>query len=150
MKALTYHISKYPKRLTHAEVDQAIFNAFGVWSQYTDLTFTEDKLNQVDIDIRFEEGKHFDCEPFDGPGGTLAHAYYPEFGGDAHFDDEETWTVSTSGKINLVQVAAHEFGHSLGLSHSDVPAALMNPFIRYNPMFRLDSDDIQVSLAADW
>jgi Matrixin len=42
--------------------------------------------------------------------------------------------------------AAHEFGHSLGLSHSDVRSALMAPFYRgYDPVFRLDSDDIQVS-----
>jgi matrix metalloproteinase-14 (membrane-inserted) len=45
---------------------------------------------------------------------------------------------------NLFQVAAHEFGHSLGLSHSDVKTALMAPFYRgYEPHFQLDLDDIQ-------
>lgn len=45
---------------------------------------------------------------------------------------------------NLFQVAAHEFGHSLGLSHSDVRSALMAPFYRgYQPYFQLDEDDIQ-------
>lgn len=43
-----------------------------------------------------------------------------------------------------MQVAAHEFGHSLGLSHSDVRTALMAPFYRgYNKAFQLDQDDIQ-------
>ena len=52
----------------------------------------------------------------------MAHAFFPVFGGDVHFDDSEKWTKGRLGSIwgtNLLQTAAHEFGHSLGLSHSD-------------------------------
>ena len=27
------------------------------------------------------------------PPGQVAHAFFPEYGGDAHFDNEEFWTV---------------------------------------------------------
>lgn len=130
VKALTYRISKYPKKLNRQEVDKEVLKAFSVWSDYTDLTFTPKRANPVHIEIRFEEGEHGDGDPFDGAGGTLAHAYFPVYGGDAHFDDAEYWTINSARGTNLFQVAAHEFGHSLGLSHSDVRTALMAPFYR--------------------
>ncbi|XP_055380264.1 matrix metalloproteinase-2 isoform X2 [Condylostylus longicornis] len=143
VKSLSYKISQYPKRLKKTDVDNVIAKAFGVWGAYTDLTFTQKKSGPVHIDIKFAEGEHGDGDPFDGPSGTLAHAYFPVYGGDAHFDDAEHWTIGAYSGTNLFQVAAHEFGHSLGLSHSDTRSALMAPFYRgYDPVFRLDSDDI--------
>ncbi len=55
----------------------------------------------ADIDIAFGVGDHSDLdpetrkfdEPFDGEGETLAHAYFPFFGGNVHFDDDEDWSV---------------------------------------------------------
>ncbi|CAH0557890.1 unnamed protein product [Brassicogethes aeneus] len=143
VKDLTYKISKYPRKLEKKDVDKEIYRAFSVWSDFTDLTFTPSK-GQVHIEIRFESGEHGDGDPFDGPGGTLAHAYFPVFGGDAHFDNSEQWSINSYRGTNLFQVAAHEFGHSLGLSHSDVREALMAPFYRgYDPTFQLHIDDVQ-------
>ncbi|KAG5312241.1 MMP14 protein, partial [Acromyrmex insinuator] len=143
-KNLTYKISKYPTGLNKQEVEKEIANAFSVWTGETDLTFTRKTGHEnVHIEIRFEVGEHGDGDPFDGPGGTLAHAYFPVYGGDAHFDDSERWTIRSYRGTNLFQVAAHEFGHSLGLSHSDVKSALMAPFYRgYDPHFTLDQDDV--------
>ncbi len=65
------------------------------------------------------------------------------FGGDAHFDDDESWTKGTFRGTNLLQTAAHEFGHSLGLSHSDSRSALMAPFYRgFQTRITLNKDDI--------
>lgn len=98
---LTYRISQYPSRrnLKNSDVDREISRAFQVWSEVTPLNFIVKKDGRVHIDIRFVTGEHGDGDPFDGPGSTLAHAYFPQYGGDAHFDNEEQWTVSSySGK----------------------------------------------------
>jgi len=145
VRNLTYKISKYPttNRLSASEVDKEIRKALQVWSDVTDLTFEQRQSGQVHIDVRFEEGEHGDGDPFDGMGGTLAHAYFPVYGGDAHFDNSEDWTIGSHKGTNLLQTAAHEFGHSLGLSHSDQYSSLMAPFYRgYETMVRLDTDDV--------
>lgn len=84
------------------------------------MKFQKKNSGTAHIDIRFEKKRHGDGDPFDGPGGTLAHAFFPQYGADAHFDDQEYWTMEQYTGTNLYQTAAHEFGHSLGLSHSDV------------------------------
>lgn len=71
-----------------------------VWSEVSPLTFTRKYSGSVDIDIRFEKYWHGDNNPFDGQGQTLAHAFFPQFGGDAHFDDDEPWTINLpDGKV---------------------------------------------------
>ena len=118
-----------------------------VWADVTDLNFVHRKYGPVHIDVKFADGEHGDGDPFDGIGGTLAHAFFPVYGGgleknifhdnylnyfsgDAHFDNGEKWTMNSYKGTNLLQTAAHEFGHSLGLSHSDKSKALMSPFYR--------------------
>ena len=53
VKALTYKISKYPKRLKKADVDAEISRAFAVWGEYTDLTFTPKTSGPVHIEIKY-------------------------------------------------------------------------------------------------
>lgn len=142
-KSLTYRVSKYTNKLTRREVDDAFSSAFDVWSRVTDLSFSAANGDASDIDIRFEVGDHGDGDAFDGPGRVLAHALSPDSGGDAHFDNAEDWTISADGQgIDLQWVAAHEFGHSLGLGHSQVSSAVMAPIYRYDSLLRLDTDDM--------
>uniref|UniRef100_A0A3B4X5B4 Matrix metallopeptidase 20a (enamelysin) n=1 Tax=Seriola lalandi dorsalis TaxID=1841481 RepID=A0A3B4X5B4_SERLL len=83
--------------------------------------------------------------PFDGPCGELAHAFQPGegMGGDVHFDEDETWTAGGQG-YSLFAVAAHEFGHSLGLTHSKDPSAIMYPNYRHHSstQYSLSRDDV--------
>lgn len=144
-QVLTYRILNYTPDLRPADVNAAIKKAFSIWSSVTPLKFIKRDRGDADIMISFATGGHNDFIPFDGPGGSVAHAYAPgkDFGGDAHFDEDETWTKSTEG-ANLFYVAAHEFGHSLGLFHSKEPSALMYPIYRkFDPsVFPLHQDDI--------
>ncbi|XP_030648199.1 collagenase 3-like [Chanos chanos] len=143
---LTYRIENYTPDLSVAEVDNAIAKALQVWADVTPLRFTRIYSGVADIMISFTRGAHGDGSPFDGPGNTLAHAFGPAagIGGDAHFDEDETFTSGTSNDYNLFLVAAHEFGHSLGLGHSKVPGALMYPVYSYTDpsSYSLPQDDI--------
>ncbi|XP_070571970.1 matrix metalloproteinase-14-like isoform X1 [Ptychodera flava] len=141
---LTYRIENFTPDLNPEQTRTTIRKAFDVWQDVTPLVFTEIFQGIADIRIQFRRGYHQDAAPFDGPGGTLAHAYFPGqgIGGDCHFDDDEPFTIDTYEGIDLFQVAAHEFGHSLGLGHSSVPGALMAPYYQgYRPNFELPEDD---------
>ncbi|XP_029458282.1 interstitial collagenase [Rhinatrema bivittatum] len=142
---LTYRILNYTPDMAQADVEKAIEKALKVWSDVTPLKFTRIYDGISDIEIAFEAGDHGDNSPFDGPEGLLAHAFQPGkgIGGDTHFDEDEKWTKGTNG-YNLFLVAAHEFGHSLGLSHSNDPGALMFPtYSNDDPdTFHLPQDDI--------
>jgi hypothetical protein len=43
---------------------------------------------------------------------------------------------------NLFQVATHEFGHALGLEHSESKTAVMYSFYDYRSDFKLETDDV--------
>ncbi|VTJ76190.1 Hypothetical predicted protein [Marmota monax] len=88
-------ILRFPWQLVREQVRQTVAEALQVWSEVTPLTFTEVHEGHADIMIDFNRYWHGDNLPFDGPGGILAHAFFPKTHreGDVHFDYDETWTI---------------------------------------------------------
>lgn len=129
------------QQFTADEVKNVMRQAFSKWSALTNIDFNECPTCEgeaVDIWVVFRKYGHEDAYSFDGPGGTLAHAFYPHnnrgLSGDVHFDDSERFTIGSKDGRSLLFVATHELGHSLGLEHSNDRAAVMYPWYQpYDP-----------------
>jgi peptidoglycan hydrolase-like protein with peptidoglycan-binding domain len=122
---LTYHFENYSSDLDQVKIKEAIRGAFDEWDSVSILTFKE-VPSGGDIKLRFVTGQHGDGSTFDGVSGTLAHAFFPGTGMDGQvcFDEMEFWSDDDSG-THLQTVALHEFGHTLGLRHSEDTQAIM-------------------------
>lgn len=137
---ITYGFMNFTSDLAVIVQKRIIEAALGRWAAVAPLHFLEkvdtglpfDHAGAAVPDIRigwFTGPAWF----FDGPDGTLAWGFFPppngsSAAGDVHFDDDETWADGPgAGVIDLNQVATHEFGHSIGLTHETAVTALMNP-----------------------
>ncbi|CAN0367278.1 unnamed protein product [Lampetra planeri] len=137
---LTWRLNSFPLHagLAADTVRTLMSLALKAWSDVADVRFHERPTPphgslEVDIVVEFARSDHGDGYPFDGPGGMLAHAFFPgeySAAGDTHFDDDETWTYgNTDGSgTDVFAVAVHEFGHALGLSHSSSSDSIMRPY----------------------
>ena len=144
--SITYYFINGTGKINGNTERDLIRAAFALWADETPLKFNEVADSaQADILIGWAEDEHGDGDPFDGPGDVLAHASYPNPYQDRqvflHFDDAERWVNSETQNVDLLTVAAHEIGHTLGLDHSNDPNALMYPSYSEPHRF-LGQDDI--------
>ncbi|KAB1205329.1 Metalloendoproteinase 1 [Morella rubra] len=142
--ASQYHLTYGFLQGTPTEAIGPVARAFRTWAAKTHFTFSQAQtLANANIKIGFYRRDHGDRSPFDGAGGTLAHAFAPT-DGRFHYDADEQWSVGARpGAFDLETVALHEIGHLLGLGHSSVEGAIMYSSISQGVTKGLHADDIQ-------
>ncbi|MEO8593581.1 MAG: matrixin family metalloprotease [Candidatus Solibacter sp.] len=144
--ALHYFVNNFTDQIPAETVRSEIERALHEWTHYANFSLSagSSAAGERSFDISFLRGVHGDGYPFDGPGGALAHTFYPNppnpepVAGDLHLDWNEPWRVGSN--IDLYSVVLHEIGHALGLGHSDRPGAVMYPY--YKLATSLTEDDI--------
>nr|XP_055063860.1 collagenase 3-like isoform X2 [Misgurnus anguillicaudatus] len=140
---LTYRIVNYTSKWSNANVDSGIAKALQWWSDVTPLKFTRIFSGNADIMIGFVYRDHGDGDPFKKNTSVLAHASIPTLYPYSylHFNEEKVSSYSEDW-AKFVTVAAHEFGHNLGLAHSQDYNAVMFDAIGESKAC-LNSDDIR-------
>ena len=125
---LTWGIAQMTVDVSTVAQTQALTATFAAWDEVSGLTFTrvadcgfpfnDPRCTTPDIRVLFGTGAHggrgIDL-PFDGPGGSVGHAFDPipaagTAAGDIHLDDGEDWKVDGRSIPDIQAMTMHESG----------------------------------------
>lgn len=148
---LGYVFGSLTTKVPAATVESAIVRALSEWSKYTNVEFAPGTSATAPrtVQVMFASGAHGDAYPFDGPGGVLAHTFYPvpvnpeSIAGDMHLNADQDWHAGSD--VDIYTVALHEAGHAIGLGHTDNPGDVMYPYYRFG--MSLSANDIGAAQA---
>ena len=145
IRDLKYFIKRSDSDMPDSIWHQEIRVAMDSWEAITNVKFIRcENPNEANIIIDIGQGEQ---DSFDGKGGTLAWAYLPpnsSYNGQLlmKFDIAEFLITSPEKAGVLLQnVAAHELGHILGLTHSEINTALMAPYYNKDVAVPQENDD---------
>lgn len=146
--------------LPKSDQKQAVRDALAAWAEVADLAFEErlDGDTTARLLVSFEPKSHGD---WDFEERVLAHAYFPDdtevpgtaIAGDTHIYNKWQWAIGVPpsfpgmvGPFDLKWVLVHEFGHALGIGHSDVEMSIMYPAIHKQRALHDDDKTAIISL----
>jgi hypothetical protein len=127
--------------LSEADLRASTAEAFGLWSSYAPVSFTErPDSGPTPWDQDYDRATHPDIRigyhPI-GDDAVLAHAYLPwdtersGLAGDIHFNETTPFSWSVGGgldTIDFLEVITHEIGHAVGVGHILYADAIMQPY----------------------
>lgn len=127
---ISYHVVRYVGGISAAKQEAILMQAWENWEKVCGVKLIRRKSTDADIIIDASASRQ---EEFGDAGNVLAWAYLPQ--GSSHtgqlimkFDLAETWIDDPSLRgILMLNVATHEFGHLLGLDHTQIAGELMYP-----------------------
>lgn len=128
---LTWRIEADTSPIGAAAFERAVAAAAATWNAtgVVDLQPARDGV-AADVTLGFRRGHHGACLPF-GPDADVAHSGPVGPGTFVHFDAGRKWVEhgEASDCASIAATALHEFGHVLGLGHSDADDAVMGTAI---------------------
>lgn len=139
-----YNPSGQPRGLSTQTVIRQLIEATNMWERECGVRFFYEGLTNENLSSSCDGETVVGWESYSGTqvGNTkVCYQGYGDDGGFTEFDlGLDNYGSTQVGASNIIAVASHEFGHAMGLGHTDVRYAMMTPFVTAHVLV---SDDVQ-------